>query len=70
METLKFKSNIKCTGCLQKVTPHLDSTEGIENWEVDLKNPEKVLTVQGSGITEEQVREAIQKAGYSVETIN
>ena len=70
METFKFRSTIKCTGCLAKVTPHLDSTEGINKWEVDLKNPDKVLTVEGSGVTAEQVREAVEKAGYSVEAIN
>ena len=70
METFKFRSTIKCTGCLAKVTPHLDSTEGISKWEVDLKNPDKVLTVEGNGVTAGQVREAVEKAGYSVEAIN
>ena len=48
METLKFKTNIKCTGCLGKVTPHLDSAEGVESWEVDLENPDRILTVNSS----------------------
>ena len=70
METLKFNSTIKCTGCLAKVTPFLDETAGANNWEVDLKNPNKVLTVKAEGITAEQVKKAVSDAGYSVESVN
>jgi copper chaperone len=70
MKTLKFKSTIKCTGCLANVTPYLNKAEGIEIWDVDLKNPEKVLTVQGQGLSEENVKKAVEKAGYSVEAIH
>lgn len=70
MKTLKFKSTIKCTGCLANVTPYLNKTEGIEKWDVDLKNPEKVLTVQGQGLSEENVKKAVEEAGYSVEAIH
>ncbi len=68
METLRFASNIKCDGCISKVTPHLNASVGADNWEVDLTTPNKVLTVVGNA-TEEQVREAVQKAGYKVEKI-
>jgi copper chaperone len=70
METLKFKSNIKCTGCIEKVTPYLNETAGAEKWEVDLKNPEKILTVHAEGVTSEQISQAIQKAGYVAEAIS
>ena len=70
METLKFKSNIKCTGCIEKVTPYLNEAAGAEKWEVDLKNPEKILTVRAEGVTSEQISQAIQKAGYVAEVIS
>ncbi|WP_339787014.1 MAG: heavy-metal-associated domain-containing protein [Imperialibacter sp.] len=70
METLKFKSNIKCTGCIEKVTPYLNEAAGAEKWEVDLKNPEKILTVHAEGVTSEQISQAIQKAGYVAEVIS
>ncbi|CAD5264749.1 MULTISPECIES: heavy-metal-associated domain-containing protein [unclassified Imperialibacter] len=70
METLKFKSNIKCTGCIEKVTPFLNEAAGAEKWEVDLKNPEKILTVHAEGVTSEQISQAIQKAGYVAEVIS
>ena len=40
MKTLKFKTNIKCTGCVAKVTPFLNDEKGIEKWDVDIFNPE------------------------------
>lgn len=35
METLQFKTNINCSGCVAKVTPELNETEGIWHWNVD-----------------------------------
>ncbi len=70
METLKFNSTIKCTGCLAKVTPLLDETVGANNWEVDLKNPNKVLTVRANGVSAEQITKAVGNAGYSAESLN
>ncbi|WP_192823216.1 heavy-metal-associated domain-containing protein [Rufibacter sp. LB8] len=68
METLKFKTNIKCGGCIAAVTPTLDATQGIDNWAVDTENPEKILTVQGD-ISAEKVVEAVTKAGYVATTV-
>lgn len=69
MEHMKFKTNIKCTGCLEKVTPHLDSLPGIEKWEVDLKNPDKVLTIHSRSASENDVIKVVQKTGYEIEKL-
>lgn len=68
METLKFKSNIKCSGCVAQVTPFLNEAEGIENWEVDIADANKVLTVTATD--SKNVIEAVEKAGFKVEIIN
>jgi len=70
METLKFNSTIKCTGCLAKVTPFLDETAGVNNWDIDLKNPNKVLTVKANGVSAEDITKAVENAGYSVQSVN
>lgn len=67
METLKFKTNINCGGCLAKVTPFLNQETGIEKWDVDINNPEKTLTVETCDIGVEQVMEAVKKAGFKIE---
>jgi copper chaperone CopZ len=70
METLQFKTNIKCSGCIAKVTPELDKAAGPENWEVDLLSPDKVLTVSADEVTAEKIRQAIEKAGYHAEALD
>ncbi len=67
MKTLKFKTNIKCTGCVAKVTPFLNDEKGIEKWDVDIFNPEKILSVETDGINPDKIIEAIEKAGFKAE---
>lgn len=68
MEALKFKTNIKCTGCLTKVTPGLNQVAGEDNWEVDLQDPNKTLTVVAEA-PEEKIVSALKEAGYEAEKI-
>lgn len=70
METLKFKTNIKCGGCVATVTPFLNQEKSIEKWQVDTNNPDKILTVEGSTVNEEEVIEAIEKAGFKIEPLS
>lgn len=68
METLKFKTNIKCSGCIAKVTANLNESVGEGSWQVDLNSPAKVLTVK-SETTPDKIKAAVEKAGYKAETI-
>lgn len=68
MTTLKFKTNIKCGGCIATVTPYLDSLTEISNWEVDIANPDKILKVEAIGpLQPEEIITTLEKAGYSAE---
>lgn len=69
MNTLKFKTNINCGGCIKAVTPHLDKAEGIKSWQVDTANPEKILTVEADGIDAQKVQQVVEKAGFKAEEI-
>lgn len=66
MTTLKFKTNINCSGCVAKVTPHLNEEKSIEKWEVDTSNLDKILTVSGEHLDKEKVKETVQKAGFII----
>jgi copper chaperone len=68
METIKFKTTIKCSGCVAKVTPFLNEALGEDNWEVDYNNPSKVLTVVGEK-DKMKVIQAVEKAGYKAEAL-
>lgn len=68
-QKFQFKTNINCGGCIKGVTPFLDKAEGIQHWEVDTENPDKILTITSNGITQEQIIETVQKAGFKIEPI-
>lgn len=70
MKTLKSKTNIKCAGCLARVSPSLNETAGEDNWEVDTKTPEKILTVVSDELDESSIIFAINEAGFNAERIN
>ena len=69
METIKFKTTIKCSGCVAKVTPFLNETLGEDNWEVDYNNPSKILTVVGEN-DKSKVIDAVERAGYKAESLS
>jgi len=68
METTKFKTNIKCTGCVATVTPFLDAAVGESKWEVDLADPSRILTVNAETDKDVVIR-ALEKAGYKAEKV-
>ena len=68
METIKFKTTIKCSGCVTKVAPFLNEAIGEDNWEVDTNHPSKVLTVVGEE-DKHRVIQAVEEAGYKAEAL-
>lgn len=71
METMKFKTTIKCAGCVANVTPLLNKFVGSGNWEVDTQTPEKILTVtSGEEVRAVALITAIEQAGYKAERVN
>jgi copper chaperone CopZ len=68
MEPLKFKTNIKCSACVAKVTIPLNETVGEGKWSVDLTNPSRILSVDGR-VNETKMKEALEKVGYTAERL-
>jgi len=66
MKTLRFKTNLKCGGCIKAITPGLESLNIIDSWNVDLENPDRVLEIKASDDVSEQVIESVKKAGYQI----
>lgn len=69
-KTLQFKTNINCGGCVATVTPFLNEVPGPGNWEVDTTNPNKILTIQPEGISEQDIIKKVEEAGYKIERLN
>ena len=66
METLKFKTNINCGGCVKAVTPQLNQVDSIASWQVDTDNPDKILEVTSETGEQQPVMEAVKKAGFEI----
>ena len=70
MNTLKFKTNVNCGGCIATVTPFLNQVKGIAKWSFDTSNPMKILTVEPAGIHPEEIIETLKKAGYQADLMD
>lgn len=69
METLKFKTNIKCGGCIATVTPYLNKVNEISKWEVDTVNPDKILTVEAENMSSQEIIDKVKEAGFTAEKL-
>lgn len=69
MTTLRFKTNIKCNGCIQTVTPFLSDIKEIKEWKVDLASPDKTLTIEGTDLDPGVIISKLNQAGYKAEQI-
>lgn len=68
MKILKFKTNIKCAGCVEGVTPSLNKLTDVQKWEVDLHNPDRILTVEtNDDVKAQEIIDAIERAGFRAE---
>ena len=67
--SLQFKTNINCAGCVSRVKPFLDAEEGIVSWDLDTATKDKILTIQSEGILEEEVVKGLKAIGYKAEPL-
>jgi len=70
MKTYKFKTNINCNGCINAVAPLLNKINNIRSWKVDIDDPYKILSVDTEDESDEQIRDAVLKAGFEIKCIN
>ena len=69
MSKLKFKTNIKCGGCIATVTPFIEKESSIKKWEVDLNDPDRTMIVEGDNVTADLVIKTLKEAGYTAEVV-
>ena len=66
MTIQKYRTNLNCGSCVAAVKPHLDNDPTIRRWSVDTADPNKVLTVEGEGVSREHVERDVASAGFKV----
>ncbi len=69
MKTITFKTNINCSGCVEKATPFLNEAVGAGNWKVDTQNPTKLLTIENEKVHEKDIVSTLQKAGFKADVV-
>lgn len=67
---MQFKTNIHCNNCLRAVTGFLNEVPGITHWSVDTDNPDKILTVEGTSVSVQDVVAAVEEAGFDITPLN
>lgn len=70
MKTIQLRTNINCSGCVEKVTPLLNEAYGEANWKVDTADARKLLTVTAADADESDVIKTVGKAGFKAEKWN
>jgi copper chaperone len=57
-------TGMSCSHCVNRVTNEVTGLQGVEDLSVDLETGR--LTVRGDGFTDDDIRHAVQLAGYDV----
>lgn len=72
MKRLRFKSSLKCNGCVNAIKPGMEAIDDIKTWRVFLDVDNKVIEVETDGDEEtiaNSVQEVVTKAGYTIEKL-
>ncbi|ATU05588.1 heavy metal transport/detoxification protein [Candidatus Gracilibacteria bacterium HOT-871] len=68
MTIMKFKTNVKCQGCVDRIAELFTKNKEISSWEVDLTSDDKILTVETS-LSVSEIRGMLGAIGYIAEII-
>lgn len=72
MKTLKFKTNVNCICCVERIKSVLSKKFDQHQWDVDLESPLRILTVR-TDVPPYEIERMLEKAGYlavSLEELN
>ena len=68
MTIMKFKTNVKCQGCVDRIAVLLTKNKEISSWEVNLTSDDKILTVETS-LSVSEIRWMLWAIWYIAENI-
>lgn len=66
METMRFRTNAKCQGCLGAIANKLNKIVDESNWMLDMTSPDKVLVVT-TDLPRETIIATVAEAGFKAE---
>ena len=65
MEVLVFKTNVTSKKKVSKVSPLLTSYPGIQQWNFDLDDCDKILRVEGRNFTADGIILLLKETGFA-----
>ena len=68
MKTARFKTNVKCGGCVARIGEALNKIVPAESWSIDLSTPERILTGT-SDLSDGEIVRTVEQAGYKAEVL-
>ena len=68
MTIMKFKTNVKCQGCVDRIAELFTKNKEISSWEVNLTSDDKILTVETS-LSVSEIRWMLWAIWYIAEII-
>jgi hypothetical protein len=69
MDILVFKTNLRFKKHINSISPHLQNINGIVEWNVDLKDRDKILRVKGLDVIPASIETLVKRAGYYCEEL-
>jgi hypothetical protein len=69
VKVLVFQTDLYSRREISEIRPLLDSLPGLKKWTIDLDDCNHVLRVEGIGITNEMIINAIGKVGFTAEVL-
>ena len=70
MEAITFKTDLHCSSCVSKVEPILRDEPMIQEYDINLDHPDKLITLKGNGIDMERIISEFNHAGYQAVPYN
>jgi copper chaperone CopZ len=70
MEELTIKSDLHCSSCVKTIEPILSADTNIDEYDIDLEHPDKLISIKGSNLNGQRIISEIQNAGYAAEISN
>ncbi|MFA8299930.1 MAG: hypothetical protein ACEPOV_07205 [Hyphomicrobiales bacterium] len=64
MNTYKFKTSLKCQGCVDSISPFMNAVSEINDWKVDFNSKPPILEVQSNFDISQRVISIVRSSGF------
>jgi Uri superfamily endonuclease len=69
MDTFTFKTDIDSSEAVATVRKLLDNDKKIQYWHVDFLKEDHLLTITGTDLKAEEIKQILKEAGFEIEEV-